>query len=68
MENGQVVAITTTKTSRAQGAAEYWLSDYAGSYTKTLEAAKAAHPRKRKFFELLSFDGWNMTAKPITVK
>lgn len=68
MEREHIVAITTTKTSRAQGAAEYWLKDYEGSYARTLEAAKAAHPRKRKFFELLSSDGWTMTAKPITVK
>lgn len=61
-----IVAITTTKTSRAQGAAEYWVRDH-GSIEATKAAAKAAHPRKRKFYALETADGWNMTARPITL-
>ena len=62
----RVVAITTTKTARHKDSAEYWLCDYAGNYDKALEAAKTAHPRKRKFFELVTADGWTMTARQIT--
>ena len=63
----KTVAITTTKTSRAQGAAEYWVKDYSDDLEATKAAAKAAHPRKRKFYALETADGWNMTARPITL-
>ena len=63
----RVVAITTTKTSRAKGAKEYWVRDYNGDYEATLEAARTENPRKRKFYRLLTDDGWNMTAEPFTL-
>ena len=63
----RIVAITTTKTSRAQGSAEYWLKDHSNDYLTTLQAARADHPRKRKFFELVTADGWSMSARQITV-
>lgn len=63
----KIVAITTTKTSRAKDSQEYFLSDYEGDYDKALAAARADRPRKRKFFKLMTEDGWNMTAEPFSV-
>lgn len=50
----KIIAITTTKTARAKGAKEYYLSDYGGSFDEALAAAKADSPRRKKFYQLES--------------
>lgn len=63
----KILAITTTKTSKHKDAAEYFVADFGGSLSKTLEAAKAKHPRKRKFFKLVN-DGRKTYAAPLTAE
>lgn len=68
IEGRQILAIATSKTSRAAGAKEYWLSKYDGSAELALAAAKEEHPRKKKWFALYqkNNDPLNVIARPFT--
>lgn len=59
-----VIGVATSRTSRAKGAREYFAHQYESGIIGAYIAARADHPRK-KLFELVTDDGWNMSTRPV---
>lgn len=59
--NRKIVAVTTSKTARSKNASEFWVREY-GSVEAALSAAREQHPRKRKFYYLVTTDWVSMVA------